>query len=760
MIRGIFAALVFSWLPLLAFAQQPAVRSGEHEGFSRLVVPLPDGKDWEVVHAGQVVTFTVSDYAQGYDLSNIFKFISRDRVQTVTPQPDGFVINMGCDCRVAPFIDQKRYVVLDITSPGIKRSIAFAPVMPIPTPTIPVPAALTKVKETAVTLPLVPAKRPSMIEPAELPVLARAPLSDIENETLTKLQRRLTRELGTATTRGLLTPVPGPSLPAIRRAQVDLSEIVLPEVMLPLPRPETMGDVVNNMRVTSSMDIPGGAPKTSNPQSLSGLNCPLNSSLDVASWADNRPFHQQTGDLRRELYQEFDKLNRSATLKLAKLYLHYGFGAEARQIMHLDPELARTEEMLTDIAAILETGVAPPNSMLHSMLDCETDVALWAMLARQDLGVARSIDPRPALLSLNKLPVHLRSFLAPALSKRLLSHGDTDAAATALRSLERLPAKLPSSAKLAKAQIALDEGELKKGTNGLSDVIDDNAEQSPEALIALIETRVEAHQPVSPETASLIEAYAKELKQTELGPELMRAHALALAKSAQFDAAFKASKDLAGQSEEEAAKLRGQLLDELTAAADDVVFLEHIFAQSSQDIARLSARQKLPLATRMFELGFAEQAQSIISDLPDRPRNEARQLLAARIALDLSQPMRAQAELLEMTGEEVDLMRAIAKQMAGAHAEASDLYRSANNEDAAIRAAWLADAGTSPDLSGNAVFGPVLALSDAEIPALNQTNGMLARSEAALNESSAARQALLDLLQAPELNIGITGETR
>lgn len=752
----LFIVLLLLWLPLAAQAQQAMVRSGEHEGYSRLVAPLPGSLDWKVMHAGQDVTFTVSGYDKGYDVSTVYNFISRGRVQDITPLPNGFVIRLGCDCRVASFIDKKQYVVLDITSPGVKRSVAF----------IPMNTVIDQTRETAdtadpqamdVALPLAPVKPQSRIKPVDLPTLARAPLSETEQESLAEVQRRLTRELSTATTRGLLTPAPGPPLPLGRRAQVDLSAITLPDAPPPIPKPVPPDDVVNNMRVTSSMDVPGIALKADDAQSLSGLTCPANTSLDIVNWADNRPFHQQTGDLRRELYQEFDHLNREAALKLAKLYIHYGFGAEARQILLLDDELRHSHKMLLDIASIFETGIAPPDSMLHALMDCETDVALWAMLARQDLGVEHTVDPRPALLSLNKLPIHLRNFLAPALSRRLLAHGDADAAATALRSLERLPATLPSSAKLAQAEIALDEGHVEKATDGLADVADDNAEHSPEALVALVDTRIAARQPISPETANLVEAYAKELSQTELGPELRRAHVLALARSGQFDNAFTGSKKL---DVEDATKLQMRLFEELTASAEDVVFLEYVLERSPQDFTKLPKLQKVALAARLFDLGFAEQAQTILSDIADQPRSDTRQLLAARIALDLSQPMRAQAELIEIAGEEADLLRAKAKQMAGAHAEAHDLYRLANNDEAAVLAAWLADDSERFALSDNTIFGPVLALSDAAVAVPPEVDGMLARGEAALTESSAARQTLLDLLQAPELNVDLTDVTQ
>ena len=759
--RWFIATLLMSWLPLVAHGQQATVRSGEHDGYSRLVAPLPSGASWKVTQKGRAVTFSVDGYNQGFDLDGIFAFIPPDRVKKINPMPNGFVIDLGCDCRVAPFVEQDRYVVLDIVSPGISRPVPFIPVFQTANSAPPPLSATVMSDDKAEKLPPITEKRPDAVMPLDLPVLARTALSEIEQTALNEIQRRLTEELGSAATRGLLTPVPGPSLPVVRRPQVDLSAIVPAIPADPEPMvPEVLDGLVNNMRVSSSMDLPGLALQTSDPQSLSGLACPLNDALDISNWADNRPFHQQAGDGRRNLFQEFDRLDRSAALNLAKVYIHFGFGAEAQQIFKLDDELMRSEVLLMDIATIMETGVAPPNSMLRSLLDCETDVALWAILARENLDVARTIDPRPALLALNKLPVHLRKFLAPALSRRLLSHGDSDAAATALRNLERLPSTLPSSAKLAQAEIAIDKGEFEKGAQQLEDVIDDNVEQSPEALIRLVETQLETNQPLAHETASLIEAYAKELNGTDLGPKLRRAHVLALVKSGQFDRAFAATKELGGESEDDAAvNLRLRLLGELTAAADDVVFLEHVFEQSPHDIARLPIKRKMALATRLVELGFAEQAQDVVAEMPDRPRHEGRQMLAAQIALDLSQPMRAQAELLEMTGQAVDLMRAKAKQMAGAHGEAAAFYRLAKNEDAATRAAWLAEDRESPTLIKNAIFGPTLALSGAEITPSTETNGMLARSSSALEESRIARQTLMDLLRAPQLNIGFDAMT-
>lgn len=786
--HGFWALWLLLLAPLAVTAQQATVLSGEHNGFTRLVAPIPNGGRWTISQIGREVSFIVPEFDRGFDISEVYRLIPRDRVQDITPQPDGFVLSLGCDCRVAPFVSQDRFVVLDITSPGVPGSVPFVekenPIELSSNETnntarqglnsavpIEIDQSIARLTDVAserpnllgitandsprVDLPLLTSQRPGVIQPLDLPALARAPLPENEQDVLEEVQERLVRELGSAATQGILNPIPGVSLPSLKRPQIDLSTITLPEEEpTPQPMPEAIAGMVNNMRISSSMDLPSSARPNANSQSLSGLSCPRNADVDLANWANDRPFHEQTGDYRRALYAEFDRLDEKAALSLAKIYLHYGFGAEAQQILRLSDDLAQKNTLLINIAEIMENGVASSGSSLPSMLDCETDIALWAILAREDLDVPQSIDPRPALLALNKLPVHLRTFLAPALSARLLSHGNNDAAATALRNLERRPAELPTAARLAQANIALDEDEIEKGKEALIEVISDNAEESPEALIKLIETKLNADQPIDAKTASLVEAYAKELQGDELGPALRNAHVLALVKSGQFDRAFDATSELGGDAEDDASiNLRLRLVAELTAAASDVVFLEHIFEQSPTDVERLPVKQKVALAGRLLELGFAQQAQTVIESVPARPRNEERQLLAAQIALELNQPDIVLSSLAEMNSEEAYLMRAQASQMAGSHEEAHALFQAAEDFEGAAQAAWLAENWQTLTTEQDSVFNPIADLSTAELSASTDTNGMLARSAQALDESAAARQTLVDMLSAPEFEI-------
>ncbi len=749
--RLAFATVLTFWIPMASLAQQATVLSGDHSVFTRLVAPLPFNADWAIDHVDRTVTFSVKGFKSGFDVSDVFTLIKRDRIKDIVTKKDGFAIKLGCDCLVAPFVTQNRFVVLDIVSEGATHPAPF-----IDRKTSKISRGQARPQIDTNKDDLVETKLPTailqtnqLIQPMPLPNLARTSLSSAEQHTLSNFQQRLAIELGTGATKGILTPQPGKKLPQVRRPHVDLETFSKSEAPVVSKR---IDGLVNNLRISSSRDLVKSKDQL---QTSLGSVCLENKDVDVSAWTDGRSFHEQTGEGRRHLYGDFDSLNRTAALSLAKNYIYFGFGAEAQEVLSLHPESLEENSFLLDIAAILENGEAPQGSTLRTLLNCETDIALWAVLAQKKLDSAQTFDPRFSLLALSKLPSHLRHFIAPKLSKRLLALGDADAAAAALRSLERLPSELPSSAKLAQANIAIYEGNIAQASTALTYVIEDNAEQSPHAIIKLIETQLASNQPVKQETISLLEAYAKEHSGDPLGAELRQAYVLALANSNQFDRAFEVISELDGTLDEEAAyDLRLRILNKLTDKGSNIVFLDHVFKQTPDIIGKMPVPLKLELTSRLLNLGFLSEAERALLTIPPELNSHTRRLLAARIALDLGQPMRAQAELSETIGEEADKLRADAKRMAGSHGEAYVLYRALKNESAAFQAALLAEDWHELDMSDLQSLKPILALSKTKVRPSRRTIGMLARTSAELEESQSARETLATMLRAPEFGFG------
>ena len=82
-----------------AQTQDIPVQSGDHGGFTRLVAAIGSDRDWQVMRDGRRLTISFTPAATGFDLSEVFTLITRDRVADVQSDA-GLVIELGCDCSV------------------------------------------------------------------------------------------------------------------------------------------------------------------------------------------------------------------------------------------------------------------------------------------------------------------------------------------------------------------------------------------------------------------------------------------------------------------------------------------------------------------------------------------------------------------------------------------------------------------------------------------------------------------------------------
>lgn len=740
-------------LPAILSAAPFPVVSGEHDGFTRIVAQVPSGSSWEVAQTDGAVTLTLPGHRNGFDTSKVFDRIGRDRIATVKSDSGSLALKLNCTCRVSAFPSGADYAVIDVAAPGVTLSTPFVePIRSSEPDTDLTSLHGSQIQQTPVPslLPII-VKAPKQIQPPPTLKLDRTPLSETQQTALNEIQIQLAEELGTATTRGIL--VPSIRQPPTARSQVDPKAFAPALSPAPLP-PAVSQELVSNMRITDSRDRPFGGNNEGVSTTRNGISCPTDSQIAIETWGTPDTFDQQISAGRTALFGEFDRIDSEAALTLARSYLYFGFGAEARQVLNLSPGLARDNRLLLDIADIMDHGRPQWPEMLEAYRECRTDIALWSILAQTEARGATPLPATSALRTLNKLPEHLRRLLAPQLSRRLLAHGNHEAAAAALRSLERLPDGLSGKATLAQAHVELEQGKIDEGTVKLESVVDENVEESPEALIALINTRIKTGQAISVETAELVEAYAQEHRGSPVGVELRRTHFMALVKSGQFDRAFLeiATRTSPSDKENDLA-LRLYLINELTKSASDIVFLDHVLKHSADDLAHLQSSSKFDLASRLLSLGFAAEAQQLLSTEPEADRPLRRQLLAAEAALALDQPFQAQAALLGIDDPAAAPLRARAKAMSGEYAEAHNLFRELDLEAPAREAAWLAEDWRDRTPSETPVFGPTAELADTKVEASDDPSGMLARSAAALNESIAARDTLANLLAATDLSV-------
>ena len=87
--RGLF---ILGWLLVQAHATMAEivqVRSGEHEGFSRLVLDLPQGAEWVMGRGPGGYELRLTDPATTFDLQDVFAKIPRTRLTDVAQQTAG-----------------------------------------------------------------------------------------------------------------------------------------------------------------------------------------------------------------------------------------------------------------------------------------------------------------------------------------------------------------------------------------------------------------------------------------------------------------------------------------------------------------------------------------------------------------------------------------------------------------------------------------------------------------------------------------------
>jgi hypothetical protein len=246
-------------------------------------------------------------------------------------------------------------------------------------------------------------------------------------------------QIARAASQGLLSPnVQWPSQdPASPQETESAKGVTSDAVQNPTPDEKRLNPL-DNLRARSSIDrdVLAHAEQMNGPLSGRG-DCLSDKLTRVANWGTDEPFGAQIGPLNRRLFGEFDKPDESVAVGLARLYVFFGFGAEAQRALGLVSTPSLESTILQTMAQILREGHASPQSVLSKQLDCTTSVAVWAALSYRDLPADMPIDTDAILRAFSGLPPHLRRYVGPMLSQKFLTADRTETANRILRILER-----------------------------------------------------------------------------------------------------------------------------------------------------------------------------------------------------------------------------------------------------------------------------------------------------------------------------------
>ena len=807
--HGFAVSLLIAGCVSAAWGGTVKVQAGDHGDFTRLVIAAGEKTGWSLGRTIDGYELRLIDPQARFELGQIFDKIGRGRIADIGPaeRPGALGLTLGCDCHATAFAMNGGRIVIDIADGPADKTSAFeqdfgapeggaaasgkggatAPSPPASDGSSPATLAFRRTAEPAPAFPPVWQNYGSAIAGrvalADLSVAAQVPPAGgfgpttaapspetprfsphdfaipqpsiplaIPDPSARAAEDELLRQLSRAASQGLVT-LPDPTFakpadPAPARqsssenARTTADGPALPDTPKVSSTPSFFAE--------TSLDRDSRATALSRHLTPTGTGCVPDSDLAVAAWGTGAPVATQISAARADLTQEFDRADPKAIEKLAKLYLFLGMGHEARQVLIAFPAKVPNAQLLADIGTLLDGGTLGPQSPLHGMRDCDTQVALWSFLAAPTPEDVRQVDTSVVVRAFSGLPAELRHILARPLASRMSAIGAEDAARSVRNALARKIGTADREVGMLDAERALGEGRLPAAEAGLDRLAQGNDQIAAQAVLYGVTARLGQTKAPPAKLVEAAAALAFEKQGSPDGAAYAEAAILGQAALGNFDeavATYRRWRD--SQPKVDRAGVTAALLDLVIDRADDGRFLSIFFGEAEM-VAALSpeAPVRLKLADRLAGLGFAQEARGVLGQ--DMGRSDAGLLLSAKVALALYQPQEAQAYLTGLEGADAMALRAEALTMAGDPRAAAPLLADLGQSDAAARTAWsggdFAVAAAHSDRLKDAAAGLGLLSPQARKGAPGAT---LSGSKALLEDSAAVRQVLEGLLAAP-----------
>lgn len=713
-----------------ASAETIVARSGEHDGFSRLVMRLPEGADWSLTQNGTGANLKIDAPDVIFDTSQVFGLIPRTRLKSLAQAGAGqpLQLELGCECQLVSRVMDNGYLVVDIRGEP-SQEVTYQPdsdVLPL-LPAAPpnngyrfeleVEDATTS--RFAADLASALATEKSIIRPeaapSEIDAMAQAPIDvaiDVEQAVapsemelglestlipdsdlldmdeaaraaaVNESERRLLQQIGRASNQGLLDLMVSEVESGLRQELLD-----------PLGRSDRPLNPLDHLSISTAIDRETGLVAQHGEDNSYDQLCFADMEVALHKWGTDDPFSAQISKLRNGLVQEFDKFDEAKLVALAKTYLYFGFGAEARAMLKLLPEgTGRPDNMdvLLSMADILDGHELPLNNVFSGQQICEGHSALWSALADGEIKNNANTDAIQQAYAM--MPVHLRVHLGPKISTLFAKLGEKHMAEATLRSVERTGIEKVPEINLAEAALAELEGDTDMVALELEEEVAEGTENTPQALIDLIDLHFKERRALSPDVPELVASYEVENRDADFGSNLRAAEVKALALEGRFQEAFVELGRLKRRDGDQAhASSIVSVMTLLTERASDVEFLHYALTFSVTAPEQETAPVADLIARRLLDLGFASQAQQILQQQDIESKSEERRVMLAEAAVSLGESERAIVELQGIESSEANQLRAQAYWLSEDYSQASDYYMAEDAMQEATRGYWLSE---------------------------------------------------------------------
>ncbi len=683
------AACAFAALCCTAGAQTADVRSGEHEGFSRLVIRIGTAADWRFGRTEQGYELDLGRPDPRFDLSAAFERIPRTRLGAAWADPatGRLQLRVVCACHAVAFALDERTAVIDIRDgaapdgSGFERSIdrpdaaalpplrAVAVQRPRPRPGDPSVAAAGPAATGGTTGVLETGPRP---DPTVPDLAAPADAARVE-----AARDEILRDLAAAAARGTVDPAVRLPSPA---SDADAAGGSQPAQMPENPAaPAAVGGQV---------EIRPDGIRSADGLTADGRVCLPDSAFALGDWRAGQDAATAMASGRTALAAEFDRPSAEAIRRHVRELIAFGFGAEARSVARVFG-ISADDTGLLDTLAYLVDGTPPPEGHpLAGMEVCNSAAALWAVLARDRLTPGDPVDASAVALAFGALPADLRLHLGPALADRFLDAGDAATVRTLRDAIARGTSGPATAVTLIDARTAIGTGEAGRATEALEALVAEGGPHAVDAMLALVDALVAEEVAPDPALRLALAALEREYEGTPRGAALRDAQVLAAAAAGDYDAAF----GLLPPADASQAGVRATVFAMLAGRGGDDALLRNALAPDPS--AAPSVR--LQIAERFTTLGFPEIALRWTAGMSGAPA----QRLRAAAHLARGDGRAALRELAAEADPEAESLRARALEALDQADPAAAAWQRTGDPGAAAAVAWRARSWAAAERDG------------------------------------------------------------
>lgn len=679
-------------------ALEVAARSGEHEGFTRVVFYLPEKVSWTSKHIANGIELSFSGHPVKFDADGFYKRLNQGRVKNIFVTPDGrkIVLEFGCRCNADQFSTEDGLLVYDIKRDSENR--------PLDTQT-------SKSK-----LPLFFRKLSNM--PLQVD-------SSFEDEPRVDLQKKSGVNYIHALLFDALTAASDTNI----LEKTHPANVVVPPVI------ENVALEPENLSIRDGFDSAHLTIDRSPPLTQNGESCPTNIELNLFEWAGKVPFNEQMALARSRLVGEFDDIDKEAVESLVKLYLAFGFGAEARQTIEAF-KTKRDHKTFLAMADILENRKQEASSFFQKFASCNTHAAMWSILGQGALPQRSGLNVDAITFATMSLPPALKPQLGVLVAERVFEAGYSDLSEILLGHIEQTNSGRSFNQGLIFAKLKINAGQKEEAAVLLEKLLNSDTLIAPDALIELIDLKILLDQPFDQKLAEMAGLLAWQHKDENIGQRLLQYQIKALVMEGAFRQALKKYRASPKTSD-----FNSDFAQLITSKAPDFAFLEAAFSIGFP----ISDPSLTAMAMRLFKLEFWQQAEIIMNQRGSLPITKQLKNVKAEIALKRHKPRKALVILQGLSDQSALRVKAQALMDISQFDTAEQVFANLNDRKGQTIAAWHGQNRVALKKLGNPELAAFLDLGSHSF---DESMPLLARNRLLIESSQHVRSTLKATLAA------------